>query len=53
MKVSMANLKSRANLPTESMSLAEAREALNNEFGDMVSVHKAFQMLGQRSAISP
>ena len=48
----MANLKtnkSRAALPTESMSIAEAREALNNEFGDMVSVHKAFQMLGQRS----
>ena len=34
------------------MTTAEARERLNNDFGDMVSVHKAFQMLGKRDKIS-
>ena len=35
------------------MTMAEARERLNNDFGDMVSVHKAFQMLGKRDKITP
>ena len=39
--------------PTHKMPLAEARERLNEEFGDVVSVHKAFQMLGNRLEITP
>ena len=35
------------------MSVNEAREKLNEEFGDVVSVHKAFQMLGSRNLITP
>ena len=33
---------SRVILPQASMSVNEARERLNEEFGDIVSVHKAF-----------
>lgn len=29
-------------LPNQSISIREARERLNEEFGDVVSVHKAF-----------
>ena len=39
--------------PETNLTIDEARERLNNDFGDVVSVHKAFQMLGSRTQISP
>ena len=35
------------------MSKQEALDNLIREYGDSVSVHKAFQMLGSRNQISP
>lgn len=40
-------------VPNGSLSVDEARERLNVHFKDVVSVHKAFQMLGKRTEISP
>ena len=33
---------SRYNLPHSNLTVDEARERLNKDFGDMISVHKAF-----------
>ena len=41
------------NLPQTTMALEQAEEFLTKEFGDQVSVQKAFLMLGQRTKISP
>lgn len=41
------------NLPTTTLTVEEARERLHSQFGDMLSVHKAFQMLGKRENITP
>ena len=52
-KIKTGGVKQPSQTPQNSLTMAEARANLENEFGDHHAVDRAFKMLGERAHITP